>query len=119
MVKTREATVMVYDISTGEILLHDQLDTIFQGSLTAWEDVATQRLYILDCDLYGTNALCIDLRSWTVLARAENVVCFLPQTKELYFVDTSHGTTEPQFFHFQVPDTAALVRMGQQMLEAQ
>lgn len=114
MVKTREAKVLVYDISTGEILLQDQLDTTFKGTLSAREDTNAQRLYILD----GANALCVDLRSWTVLARAENAVCYIPRTNELYFTDSSYGSTEPRFFYFQVPDTDDLVRMGQQMLEA-
>lgn len=119
MVKTRDAKVLIYDIATGEILLQDQLNTTFSGTLTAWEDPASQRLYILDSSLNGTNALCIDLRSWTVLARAENVLCYLPQSNELYHADSSYGGTEARFFFFQVPDTDTLVRLGQQMLAAQ
>lgn len=117
MVKTREAKVLVYDISTGKILLQDQLDTTFKGTLAAWEDADAQRLYILDSNLHGNNTLCVDLRSWTVLARARNMVCYIPQTKELYLTDSSYGSTEPQFFYFRVPDTDDLVRMGQLMLE--
>jgi hypothetical protein len=85
--------------------------------LDAWEDADAQRLYILDSNLYGNNTLCVDLRSWTVLARARNMVCYIPQTKELYLTDSSYGSTEPQFFYFRVPDTDDLVRMGQLMLE--
>lgn len=118
MVKTRDADVLIYDIATGEILLQDKLETTFSGTLTAWEDPDSQRLYILDSRMYGINTLCIDLRSWTVLARAEDILCYVPQTNELYNTDGSYGSQEPQFFYFQVPDTDTLVRLGQQMLDA-
>lgn len=117
MVKTQDAKVLVYEIATGQILLQDQLDTSFDGKLTAKEDPESQRLYIIDTYVNGLNALCIDLRSWTVLARAEDVLCYVPQTNELYYEDGSYYTDDPKFLSFPVPDTAALVRMGQQMLE--
>lgn len=117
MVKTRDAKVLIYEIATGQILLQDQLETSYEGKLTAKKDPASQRLYIIDSNPSGVNALCIDLRSWTVLARAEKILCYMPEANELYYVDGRYGSTEPQFFCFQVPDTAALVQMGQQFLE--
>ena len=118
MVKTQDAKVLIFELATGEILLQDQLDTTFSGSLTAWEDPVAGRLYILDSNTTGTNALCIDLSSWTVLSRAKNVVGYIPRTGELYQTDSSYGATE-FLFAFRIPDTAELVRLAQQMLEAQ
>lgn len=119
MVKTKDAQIVIYDIATGEILFQDQLDTTFTGKLTAWEDTATQRLYLLDSSQSGdTNTLCIDLRSWTVLARAKDVLCYVPQTGELYHTENSYGSDDSLHF-FQVPGTEELVQLGQQLLSAQ
>ena len=118
MVKTRDADVLIYDIATGEILLQDKLETTFSGTLTARKDPAGRRLYILDSSQNKTNALCVDLDSWTVLARAENILCYIPETNELYCSDGGYGVTEARFLFFRVPDTDTLVRQGQQMLNA-
>jgi hypothetical protein len=118
MVKTRDADVLIYDIATGDILLQDKLETTFSGKLAAWEDPVARRLYIVDSSQDGTNTLCIDLQSWTVLARAEKCLYYLPQTNELYHTDSAYNSTEPRFFFFRIPDTDTLVRLGQQMLDA-
>ena len=117
MVKTKDAKVLVYEIATGQILLQDQLEGTYDGKLTAQTDPASQRLYILDSNVASINGLCVDLRSWTILGRLENALCYIPQINELYYEDSGVGITEPQFCCFQVPDTATLVQMGQQMLE--
>jgi WD40 repeat protein len=117
MVKTRDAKVLVYEIATGKILLQDQLDTTYAGTLSAQTDPVSQRLYIIDSSLSGVNALCVDLRSWTVLARAEQVLCYVPQTNELMYAQNLYGDEIPQFFCFRVPDTHELVALGQQILE--
>ena len=119
LVKTKDADVLIYDITTGELLLQDKLDTTFSGKLTAWEDPDGQRLYILDSNIRGNNALCVDLRSWTVLARADNVLCYIPETNELYHTDSTYGADGPRFFCCRVPGTEELVRLGQQMMDAQ
>ena len=119
MVKTRDADVLIYDIATGDILLQDKLKTTFSGKLTAWEDPDSRRLYIVDNSQDGTNTLCIDLQSWTVLARAEDILCYVPETHELYHMDDAYSSTEPRFFYFRIPDTDTLVQLGQKMLDAQ
>lgn len=118
MVKTKDAQVLIYDIATGEILFRDQLTTAYSGTLTAWEDTASQRLYILDSSQSGDcNTLCIDLRSWTTLARAENMLFYIPQTNELYHTQYTYGSSDSLFF-FRIPDTGELVQLGQQLLSA-
>lgn len=118
MVKTKNAKVLIYDIATGKILFQDQLSTTYSGKLTAWEEPDTQRLYLIDTNQSKENTLCIDLRSWTVLARGSNVVCYVPQTGELFHLDHSYGAEEP-LYYFQVPDTRELVKLGQRLLAAQ
>ena len=117
MVKTKDAKVLVYEIATGQILLQDQLETTSSGYLTAQTDPSSQRLYIIDSSLAGTNTLCIDMRSWTVLARASKILCYVPQTDELYYADNTYGNPESRIFYFQVPTTEELVELGQQFLE--
>ena len=118
MVKTKDAKVLVYEIASQQIVLQEQLETTFGGTLTACMDANAQRLYIMDSYQRGTNALCIDIDSWTVLGRAENALCYLPQTNELYQIDNSLDVTQAQLFIFQIPDTAKLVQRAQELLEA-
>lgn len=118
MVKTKDAKVLIYDIATGEILFQDQLTTTYNGKLTAWEDSTTQQLYLIDTNQSKENTLCIDLRSWTVLARTGNVLCYVPQTRELYHLDYHYGEKD-SLYYSQIPATQELVKLGQQLLAAQ
>ena len=118
MVKTKDAKVLIYEIATQQIVLQEQLDTTFKGTLSALVDTNSQRLYIMDSHQRDTNTLCIDMDSWTVLARAEKALCYLPQTNELFQIDNSLDVTQAQLFIFQVPDTATLLKRAQELLEA-
>ena len=117
MVKTKEAKVLVFDIASGEILLQDQVDATYSGKLTARTDSAGKRLYIMDDSPSGINTLCVDLESWTVLARAEKVLFYQPQTDELYYTDGSYQSEAAGFYSFRMPTLDALVAKGQQVLE--
>lgn len=117
MVKTKDAKVLVYEAATGQILLQDQLETTYSGILQAHKDPVSQRLYIIDNSMSGINTLCIDMESWTVLARAENIITYRPESNQLYYADSSYTTENPGFYSFRVPTTAELVKMGQQILE--
>jgi hypothetical protein len=117
MVKTKDAKILVFEIASGKILLQDQIETAYDGRLTARTDSAAKRLYIIDDSLSGVNTLCIDLESWTVLARAEGVLFYRPQTDELYYANRSFHSDAPGFYSFRMPSLDALVAMGQQVLE--
>lgn len=116
MVKSRDADVLIFDIATGEMRYQDKLETTYSGSLRAYEDMANQRLYILDSYLNGgVNTLCIDLGSWTTLGKGENMLFFDEETAEMYYYD-SYAEGGAAVFSIRIPSTAELVRFGQELL---
>ena len=119
LVKTRDAQVLVYDITTGEIIFHHKLGSTYSGRLYTYLDNANQRLYIIDSNYSSKpNTLCIDLRSWTTLGTGSRILCFDEASGELIHFDNRFDTQDSLSI-LRVPGTQELVRLGQQMLAAQ
>ena len=112
LAKTQDAQVFLYEISTGNILCREQLNTAYDGTLRAIEDTVNQRLYIIDSNMdEDSNCLCLDMRSWTLLANVGNILHFDPDSGILYQRDPG-----VPLIYIRIPGTQELVELGQTIL---
>lgn len=118
VIKT-EDSLLLYDISTGELNYQEKFNGLIGRTLRAYEDQKNQRLYLIDgeCDT-GTNGICLDLRSWTKLGEGSGMICFDVNTGELYRLDSSYWTSDPLKYAC-IPGTDELIRLGQELLNGQ
>lgn len=118
LVKTNDAQVLVYDLSTGEILFHDKLGSTYTGVLHTYLDEANQRLYLIDSSYsHSPNCLCIDLRSWTTLGTGNRILCYDESSGALIHFD-KHYDAQDSLSCIRIPGTGGLVQLGQQLLAA-
>ena len=110
LVKTDDAQILIYDLSSGQICFHDKLNTRRDGIARTYVDDGNQRLYIID----STGAcLCIDLRSWTTLGSGSSILCYDEDSGELIHFDRQGFLS-----CIRIPSTGELVLQGQQLLAA-
>ena len=116
LVKTKDAQVLIYDLSTGEICFHDKLGSTYTGILRAFEDKENQRLYLIDSNFSSRpNCLCVDLRSWTTLGSGSRILCYDKHSGELIHFDV-HYDAQDSLSCIRIPGTDGLVQLGQQLL---
>lgn len=118
LVKTQDAQVLIYDLSTGEICFHDKLGSTYTGILHTYVDTENQRLYLIDSSFnFSPNCLCVDLRSWTTLGTGSRILCYDERSGELIHFDT-HYDAQDSLSCIRIPSTEGLVLLGQQLLAA-
>ena len=118
LVKTKDAQILIYDLSTGQIVFHDKMGSTYTGTLLTYTDSNNQRLYIIDSNISSRpNCLCVDLRSWTTLGTGSNVLCYDEVSGELIHFNSSYDS-QNSLSCLKIPSTQELVMLGQQMLSA-
>ena len=118
LVKTQDAQILIYDLSTGQICFHDKLASTYTGVLHTYVDTENQRLYIIDSSYSSSpNCLCVDLRNWITLGSGSKVLCYDERTGELIHFDR-HSDRQDSLSCIRVPGTDELVRLGQKLLAA-
>ena len=118
LVKTKDAQVLIYDLTTGQIVFHDKLGSTYTGTLLAYTDADNQRLYIIDSSTSSRpNCLCVDLRSWTTLGTGSNVLCYDEISGELIHFNSSYDSQD-SLSCLKIPGTQELVLLGKKMLSA-
>jgi WD40 repeat protein len=118
LVKTKDAQILIYDLSTGQIVFHDKMGSTYTGTLLTYTDSNNQRLYIIDSNISSRpNCLCVDLRSWTTLGTGSNVLCYDEVSGELIHFNSSYDS-QNSLSCLKIPSTQELVVLGRQMLSA-
>ncbi len=114
LVVTEDNTLYIYDIASRSLRFRDQLDGAAWG-VTAYHDTQNQRLYLMTSRYYESNGICIELNSWTKLDTLQNALYFDNETQNL-FCYRNLFLGGRSFVYFRVPDTAELVKLGQQRI---
>lgn len=76
----------------------------------AWRDADNQRLYL---SFRAANVgFCIDERAWGLLAELNAMLCYVPETNEVYLFTTSSGLVA-----IRVPSTSELVEASKRLTQ--
>lgn len=116
VVKTLDAQILIYEISTGALLIHEQLETPNIGGLRIYEDTQMRRLYILDSYLSGfDNGVCIDLDSWTTLGSGGGQLYYDAESRTLLRWKNTFSGNDPLWYS-RIPTTQELIQIGREII---
>ena len=116
VVKTLDGQILICEIATGELLVHEQLSTAYTGSLRIYEDTQMGRLYILDSNLSSfTNGLCIDLDSWTTLGSGGGQLYYDAESRILLRWKNTFSGNDPLWYS-RIPTTQELIQIGREII---
>jgi hypothetical protein len=87
LVKTKDQQVLLLDAATGALLFRQRLGTQDLGSIRYYTDEANHRLYLTDDYSAKDEGLCLDMGSWTVLARIPGFICYDSTEDTIYRLD--------------------------------
>lgn len=102
-----DGQVLIYEIASGRIVYREQMEATFHSGLAVYEDPVNQRLYLCADHSYSKpNGLCLDITTWTKLMEIRAMLCYIPQTNEVYCYHDEKITA------YVIPSTAELVALG-------
>ena len=105
--QTEDKQVLIYEIASGRIVYREQMEANFHNGLAVYEDPVNQRLYLCADHSYSVpNGLCLDITTWTKLMEIRTMLCYIPQTNEVYCYRDDQVTA------YVIPGTAELVALG-------
>lgn len=105
--QTEDKQVLIYEIASGRIVYRVQMEANFHRGLAVYEDPVNQRLYLCADHSYSVpNGLCLDITTWTKLMEIRTMLCYVPQTNEVYCYRGENITA------YVIPGTAELVALG-------
>ena len=111
LLRTAARQIYIVDRKSGNILFQDALLATATGTVWAFEDPESHRLYLTDDASCRDAGLCVDTRSWTVLAEIPDFVCYDPDSDAIYrYVDGKETV------RCRLPDTAELVAFTMEVL---
>ena len=87
LVKTKDQQVLLLDAATGALLFRQRFGTQDLGSIRCYTDEANHRLYLTDDYSAKDEGLCLDMGSWTVLARIPGFICYDATEDTIYRLD--------------------------------
>lgn len=106
--QTEDKQVLIYEIASGQIVYRDQMEASFISGLAVYEDPVNQRLYLCADHSYSApNGLCLDITTWTKLMEIRTMLCYIPQTNEVYCYRSGEDITA-----YVIPSTAELVALS-------
>ena len=105
--QTEDGQVLIYEIASGRIVYREQMEAGFLTGLAVYEDPVNQRLYLCADHSYSkANGICLDITTWTKLMEIRTMLCYIPQTNEVYCYRNEKITA------YVIPGTAELVALG-------
>lgn len=110
-IKADGGHLLIYELGTGTLRYRDHLAQDYSNTLQIFEDPNHGRLYI-NCG--PGNGLCLDLDSWTALARPETLRFYDSNTDLAYLSGGRYDSYS--FFCGQIPDTMELVKLAADVL---
>lgn len=117
MVKTTDLQVLVYDVSTGELVYRETDVSIASTPLYPYYDSANNRLYLASASTSTSTAgLCIDVGSWTTLSRINGLIYFNEDTLEMYRLVYMKGLYKTDIVHQTLPPTEDLAALAREFL---
>lgn len=113
IVMTKDGQVWIYDIAEGAVVFRDVLHGNQDAKLQVFQDEKNQRLYAVDRARSGSpNGICIDLRTWTTLAKINDMLFFDQTEGVLYQCRSDHAITCRY-----IPSLEELLEMANQFLQ--
>ncbi len=112
LARTGDDQILVYDLETGEICFRDKKENYGDG-LRSQVDESRRRLYLWAPQSEG---MCIDMDSWTKLADIPGMMHYDPVENVAYCLRTLPDSYQKDLFAFEMPNTAQLIQMAQQLL---
>ena len=105
--QTEDDQILIYEIASGQIVYREQMEASFFDGMAVYEDPVNQRLYLCADHSYSmANGLCLDTTTWTKLMEIRTMLCYVPQTNEVYCYRNEKITA------YVIPSTAELVALG-------
>ena len=84
LIKTYDQQVLIVKLATGEILFKQRMASYALSGVHAFADPVNNRLYLCDSKAADDEGLCLDMGSWTVLARIPGLLCYDPGQDAIY-----------------------------------
>lgn len=84
LIKTYDQQVLIVEFATGEILFNQRMESYALSRVYAYADPVSNRLYLCDSKAADDEGLCLDMGSWTVLARIPGLLCYDPGQDAIY-----------------------------------
>jgi hypothetical protein len=110
-IKSSGGHLLIYELATGTQVYRDQLYDAYSTKLQVFEDPEHNRLY-LNCG--SQSGLCLDLSSWTALAKPKNLLYYDSNTDLVYLATT--GRDNSPIVCGTIPDTMELVELATELL---
>lgn len=85
--RTKDQQVLLLDAATGELLLRQRLGTQDLGNIRCYTDETNGRLYLTNDYSPKDEGLCLDMGSWTILARIPGFICYDVREDSIYRLD--------------------------------
>ena len=89
--KSQDQLLMILDAATGELLFRQRIEGSALSRVRGYMDEKNNRLYLADGNKETDVGLCLDMRSWAVLARIPGLLCYDARQDLIYRV-TQDGT---------------------------
>jgi len=117
MVKTTDLQVLVYNVSTGELVYRETDVSTSSTLLYPYHDRVNNRLYLASGSTSTSVAgLCIDIGSWTTLSRINGLIYFNEDTLEMYRIVYLKGLYATDIAHQTLPPTKTLAALAREFL---
>ena len=110
-IKAAGGHLLIYEVATGTQVYRDQLSNAYGSTLQVFEDLTNNRLY-LNCG--SDSGLCLDLHSWTTLAKLDNLIYYDSNTDQVYLT-----TPDRTMAYGKIPATNDLVKLATDILAEQ
>ena len=116
-VKTSDLQVNIYDIQAGELIYSENNVSTTQVPLSVFADRENNRLYVTSPSTsYSAEGLCIDMGTWTTIARIGGLIYFNEDTSELYRIATNDETYRSEIYVQKIPPAKELAALAREYL---